>query len=310
MILVCGEALIDLVAEGEVLRPHLGGGPFNVAVALGHLDVPVGFCSRISTDHFGRQLRRRLHVSGVDPRYLLSGDEPTPLALVQVGPGGEAEYGFYLQGTSDGQITPSSLPPLDGSVSVLHFGTLSLVTEPTASTFQGLMAREAGRRLIVLDPNVRPGVIGDRATYLARFEAWLSVSDVVKLSDADAAWLYPDLDIDDVCERVLEQGPCLVAVTLGPAGATIRSASARASVDPLPIIVVDTVGAGDSFGAGVLRWLWESDALTRTAIESLNQSQLLSLVTFANSVAALVCSRAGASPPTMDEVRAFSPVAA
>lgn len=310
MIVVCGEALIDLVAEGDVLRPHLGGGPFNVAVALGHLDVPVGFCSRISSDQFGRQLRDRLHVSGVDLRYVLSGDEPTPLAIVQVGPGGEAEYGFYLEGTADGQITPSRLPALQGGVSVLHFGTLSLVTEPTASTFEGLMSREAGRRLIVLDPNVRPVVIGDHAGYVARFESWLAAADVVKISDADAAWLYPELDVDEVCQRILERGACLVAATLGPAGAMICSGSATASVPPVHVTVVDTVGAGDSFGAGVMRWLWERDALTRAAIEALSLEDLQALATFANSVAALVCSRAGADPPTIDEVRAFAALAA
>jgi fructokinase len=310
MIVVCGEALIDLVADGDVLRPHLGGGPFNVAVALGHLDVPVGFCSRISSDRFGRQLRDRLHVSGVDLRYVLSGDEPTPLAIVQLGLDGEAEYGFYLQGTADGQITPSRLPEIDGGVSVLHFGTLSLVTEPTASTFEGLMSRESGRRLIVLDPNVRPVVIGDHDAYLARFESWLAVADVVKISDADAAWLYPDLDVDEVCQHILGRGACLVAATLGPAGATIHSASTKASVPPMRVTVVDTVGAGDSFGAGVLRWLWEHDALTRSGIEALTQGDLHALAEFANSVAALVCSRAGASPPTMDEVRAFAALAA
>lgn len=306
MIVVCGEALIDLVAEGDVLRPHLGGGPFNVAVALGHLDVPVGFCSRISTDHFGRQLRDRLHVSGVDLRYVLSGHEPTPLAVVRVGAGGEAEYGFYLEGTAAGKIIPASLPALNPGVSVLHFGTLSLVTEPTASSFEGLMAGEAGRRLIVLDPNVRPVVIDDREAYLARFESWLEAADVVKISDADAAWLYPDLDIDSVCQRILDQGACLVTATLGPAGAIVRSNVAKASVPPMTITVVDTVGAGDSFGAGVMRWLWERDALTRSAIEGLGEDDLLALATFANSVAALVCSRAGASPPTIDEVRAFA----
>ncbi len=263
MIAVAGEALIDLVERDGTLHPLPGGGPFNTAVALGRLGVPAAFLGRVSYDEFGELLVGLLRESGVDDRYVLRGSAPTPVAVVHTSDGGDAEYSFHLAGTAYADLTPEDLPELGPEVVALHLGTLALATDPPASALEGLMHRESARRLIMVDPNVRPDVIGDRDVYLARFESWLSCAHLVKLSARDAEWLYPDLGSEACAQRLLSLGARLAVVTLGPDGALAVSGAGEARVASPPVEVVDTVGAGDAFGAGLLRALCVSDALTR-----------------------------------------------
>ena len=183
MIVVSGEALVDFTpvrcGEGEGYLPHPGGSPYNVAVALGRLEAPVAFLGRISADAFGRFLRRHLAANGVDLRYLREGAEASTLAFVHLA-GGEPEFTFYGEGTADRQLRPEDLPPaFPRDVQALHGGSISLVLEPIASTLDGLMRRERTRRLISLDPNVRPGLIGDREAYLGRLEEWVASADLI-----------------------------------------------------------------------------------------------------------------------------------
>ena len=274
MIAVAGEALIDLVERDGTLHPLPGGGPFNTAVALGRLGVPAAFLGRLSYDEFGELLVGLLRESGVDDRYVLRGLAPTPVAVVHTSDGGDAEYSFHLAGTAYADLTPEDLPELGPEVVALHLGTLALATDPPASALEGLMHRESARRLIMVDPNVRPDVIGDRDVYLARFESWLSCAHIVKLSARDAEWLYPDLGSEACAQRLLSLGARLAVVTLGPDGALAVSGAGEARVASPPVEVVDTVGAGDAFGAGLLRALWVSDALTADSVAQLDDSEL------------------------------------
>ena len=305
MIAVAGEALIDLVESDGTLHPLPGGGPFNTAVALGRLGVPTGFLSRLSHDQFGELLVELLRESGVDDRYLLRGPAPTPVAVVHTSAGGDATYSFHLAGTAYADLTPEDLPVLGPEVVALHLGTLALATDPPAAALEVLMRREADRRLIMVDPNVRPEVIGDHGAYLARFESWLSYVHLVKLSARDAEWLYPDLGPEACAQRLLALGARLAVVTLGPDGALAVSGDGEARVSSPAVEVVDTVGAGDAFGAGLLRALWASDALQVEAVARLDDAGLEQALSFACVVAALQCSRAGAVPPTLDDVDEF-----
>jgi len=305
VIAVAGEALIDLVERDWTLQPQPGGGPFNTAVALGRLAVPATFVGRISYDEFGELLVGLLRESGVDDRYVLRGSAPTPVAVVNMSDGGDAEYSFQLAGTAYADLTPEDLPELCPEVVALHLGTLALATDPPASALEGLMHRESARRLIMVDPNVRPDVIGDRDVYLARFESWLSCAHLVKLSARDAEWLYPDLGSEACAQRLLSLGARLAVVTLGPDGALAVSGAGEARVASPPVEVVDTVGAGDAFGAGLLRALFVSDALSPDSVARLDDSELEQALSFACVVAALQCSRAGAVPPTLEDVDSF-----
>lgn len=306
MIAVAGEALIDLVEKDGAIRPLPGGGPFNTAVALGRLGVPTGFLGRLSYDNFGELLVGLLRESGVDDRYVLRGSAPTPVAVVHTSEEGDAAYSFHLAGTAYADLTPEDLPELGPEVVALHLGTLALATDPPASALEGLMRRESARRLIMVDPNVRADVIGDRDVYRARFESWLAYTHLVKLSAHDAEWLYPDLEPSACADLVLSRGTGLAVVTLGAEGAIAFTRAGSAQVEAFDVEVVDTVGAGDAFSAGLLRRLWESDRLDPEAVEQMDDAALEDLLRFASAVAALQCSRAGAVPPTLAEVSAFA----
>jgi fructokinase len=305
MIVVAGEALIDLIDEGGVLRPHPGGGPFNTAMALGRLEVPVCFLGRLSNDRFGRLLSTSLTESGVGDRYLLRGSAATPLAVVHDTPDGDHEFAFYLAGTAYADVDAADLPELASDVVAVCVGTLALATDPPAAAIETLLQRESQRRLIVLDPNVRPGAIGDRDVYRRRFERCASISHIVKLSDADATWLYPGETLETIVDIILAGGARLAVLTLGADGALARNRADEAQVASPAVDVADTVGAGDSFGAGLLRWLWVNDRLAAEAVGTLDRSELTAALTLAATVGALQCARAGASPPTLAEVEAF-----
>jgi fructokinase len=305
VIVVAGEALIDLIDDGGAFRPHPGGGPFNMAVALGCLGAPVCFLGRLSDDRFGQLLATRFAESGVDARYVLRGPAPTPLAVVHDVPAGDHEFSFYLAETAYAELGVADLPQFGPEVSTLSAGTLALATDPPGGAIEALLERESEFRLIVIDPNVRPAVFGDRAAYRRRLEHWASFAHVIKLSDADAAWLYPGECPEAVVDALLERGVRLAVVTLGADGALAKTPACCVEVAAPGVDVVDTVGAGDAFGAGLLRWLWANDRLDAEAVGNLSGQALTEALGFAAAVGALQCSRAGATPSTLAEVEAL-----
>jgi fructokinase len=305
VIVVGGEALVDLVDENGLLTPVPGGGPFNTAIALGRLGVPVAYLGTLSHDEYGGLLARRLLEADVDMSLVRWSDAPTPLAVVDRQDGGENTYTFHLTGTSLTDFPPEAVPPLPEHVSTIHVGTLGLAVDPPAAAYEALLDREALRRTIVLDPNVRPAVFGDQVAYRARFERLAKLAGVVKLSDDDAAWIYPELELAAVIERVLDLGPHLVAITTGHFGAVAASREGRARVPAVPVTVVDTVGAGDSFGAALLAALVERDALEPGAMRPLDDALLEEAVEYAVTASAITCTRRGADPPSRAEIEAW-----
>jgi fructokinase len=307
MILVCGEALIDLVPLGQGDEPtyvaRAGGSSFNVAMGLGRLGVSVGFVGRVSQDPFGRMLRRRLESDGVDCRFVLEGDEPSTLAIVYLEAGAEPVYAFHGEGTADRLLRVEDLPAaFPDEVGALHLGSIAMVREPGASAFEAIMRREHGRRVISLDPNVRPSLVGDHATYVARLEGWISLADLVKVSRADLAWLYPETAPDVAATDWLRRGPGVVVVTRGPDGAFALGAGGRVEVPGGPVLVSDTVGAGDAFTSALLAWLQEAGWLDRTRLREIPADALRRGLAFASRAAAITCTRAGAQPPTRAEM--------
>jgi fructokinase len=296
---VCG------TEAGHVPRP--GGSPANVAIGLARLEVPAAFLGRVSSDPFGRLLRRHLSTNAVDLRYVSEGPEHTTLAFVQRRPGEEEEYSFYSENSADRNLRPEELPEtLPPEVRGLHFGSISLVLEPGATTLENLMKREHGRLPISLDPNVRPFVIDDPVTYRARLERLVTTVDLIKVSAADLAWLYPGTSPARVAKDWLEQGPSLVLVTLGSKGSLAQGRRASASVASVPVEVVDTVGAGDAFTGGALAWLHRNGRMDRALLAELSERELADLLGYANRVSALTCTRPGADPPSLRELAAFA----
>ncbi|MEV4921433.1 carbohydrate kinase family protein [Streptomyces roseoverticillatus] len=315
MIIVAGEALIDLVPaepreqdgpagdDFPALLPKRGGGPYNTAVALARLGSPTAFCSRLSTDHFGRALLSGLTADGVDTSLVQRGPEPTTLAVAHVGDGGSAEYSFHAGGTADRLFTgPDTLPDAARAVS---FGTCSLVLEPGASAYEDLMRRASARGLFTaLDPNVRPGLIPDADAYRARFHSWLPHVTLLKLSEEDAAWLAGpagDGDPMSAAAKWLASGPYAVVLTRGAAGLTVLTRDGlELSVPGERVTVVDTIGAGDTVNAALLHRLDGHGALTTAP--ALGAEQWRDVLAFAARAAAVTCSRAGAQPPYAAEL--------
>jgi fructokinase len=307
MILVCGEALIDLVPVPGAPEPTYvarpGGSLFNVAAGLGRLRIPAAFLGRLSSDPFGRQLRGALTAAGVDVRFVVEGDEPSTVAVVDVVDGAEPVFTFHGEGTADRLLRVDDLPvDLPDVVAALQFGSISLVRDPGASAYEALMRREHGRRIIGLDPNVRPGLVGDRGAYLRRLEGWVALADVVKVSRADLAWLYPDTTAEEVAAGWLARGPALVVATRGGEGAVGFGPAGRVEVPGVPVAVVDTVGAGDAFTAGLLAALVDAGRLERDALRGTTADELRAALAFANAAAAVTCTRPGADPPTREEI--------
>ncbi|MFB8248251.1 carbohydrate kinase [Streptomyces sp. NPDC055952] len=300
MIVVAGEALIDLVPRGAgalaALQPALGGGPFNTAVALGRLGSPTAFCSRVSDDAFGEALLDRLRATGVDVSSVQRGGEPTTLAVATLGEDGSAAYTFYVERTADRLFSaPAALPPGTRAVS---FGTCSLVLEPGASAYEELMRTAAGQGVFTaLDPNIRPGLIADADAYRARFKSWLSSVSLLKLSAEDAEWL------GGTPREWLAAGPAAVVVTRGGAGLTAYTRDgSEYTVPGERVEVVDTIGAGDTVNAALLHGLAVRDALSGPALAALGPDGWSELLGFAARAAAVTCSRAGAEPPYPHEL--------
>lgn len=311
MILVCGEALIDLVpvvANGETAyAPRTGGSPFNVAIGLGRLGVPVGFFGRVSDDPFGRLLLDRLVADGVECPHVVTGREPTALAIVHLAPGEEPRFRFYGDEAADCMLTLDDAPTravLDRGVHALHFGSISLIREPGSAVYEWLMRRESRHRVVSLDPNVRPGLIRDRTAYSEFLERLVGLADIVKVSRADLAWLYPDRRPLDAAADWLSRGPSLVVMTRGEAGAIGMTPGASVDVPGVPVTVLDTVGAGDAFTAGLLGSLDLRGLLEAAALRALAPDDLRACLAFANRAASMTCARSGAEPPMLAHVRA------
>ena len=304
MIVVGGEALVDLVDDRGSRRAVAGGGPYNTAVALGRLDVAVSFLGALSRDSYGHILAQLLADAGVDESLVRWSDLPTPQATVHREDGGRNSYTFLLAETAFTDVTPELLPQLPDDVWAIHVGTLALAVDPPAGAYEALLDRETGRRRIILDPNVRPAIFGDAAVYRHRFERLARLADVVKLSDDDAAWIYPEVPFAEVPELILGFGPRLVALTCGANGAVARSRLAAVEVPGMPVKVADTVGAGDSFGAALVAALIDERALGPDAQREPDEEVLRRAVTYAVAASAVTCTRTGAVPPSRSEVDA------
>lgn len=301
MIVVCGEALIDRIHNGDGTQQAVpGGGPFNTARALARLEVPTAFLGRLSNDVFGRQMAGLLVSEGVTLELASIGPEPTTIAIADVDSEGFAEYQFLVEGTSAPNLTVDMLPEQFGpKVTALYMGTLGLVLEPMASTLAELVSREHGRRLVMLDPNIRVGLIPE-SDYRERLHTALSQSTIVKASEADLAWICPGLDYELAAAQILRDGVSLVVVTLGARGAFGAHRDARIHVGAPQVEVVDTIGAGDAFGAALLAWLHDHGAIRPDL--SLTEEEFKATLDYACLAGALTCTRAGADPPWKSEM--------
>ncbi|WP_093802532.1 carbohydrate kinase [Streptomyces sp. Wb2n-11] len=305
---VLGECVADAFtaqqpAPGELaLRVLPGGGPANTAVALARLGTPARFLARLSDDVFGRLFRTRLEASGVDLSQAVRAREPSTLAVAELDAEGQAAYSFHAQGTADWQWTAEELSATDlASTACLHSGSLALVREPGGRAVEEFLLRAKATATISLDPNVRPLLVAPEV-YRERLPRWCAIADVLRLSEDDLELLLPGHPAEQACDVWHSAGVRLVVVTLGKRGALASLDGERAVVPAPPTAVVDTVGAGDSFTAGLLHHLG-TQGLLGGRLTDLRLDDVTEACGFAARVAALTCSVSGPNPPWESELR-------
>jgi fructokinase len=306
MIVCCGEALIDFLprkaADGAaVYQPFCGGSVYNTAIALGRLGIKTGFFSGLSTDFFGDMLKDGLKASKVDLRYTKIWDKPSTLAFVKL-TDGHARYSFFDDNSASRMLVKRDLPKFQKSVQALHFGSISLIPEPGGGTLELLMKRESRRLVLSLDPNIRPGQIKDRRTHVARLNRMIAMADILKISDEDVTWMTGKSDLKAAARKWLKAGAKVVVVTKGGDGVEAFTARDHVSQFPVKVKVADTVGAGDTFTAGLLSALLKAKHLDKKKLASISRDNLEAALAFAARAAAITCSRPGADPPWANEL--------
>jgi fructokinase len=300
MIVVAGEALIDLIVRPDgQLVPVAGGGPYNTARAIGRLGLEVAWLGGLSRDHFGQVLQDGLVADGVSLALAQRTDLPTTLAVAELDESGSATYRFYVEGTSAPAVAAGTLAGLPASSAAVHVGTLGLVLEPMAATLEALVTGLAADALLMVDPNCRPSIIGDPDAYRARIGRVLTRADIVKVSIEDLAFLAPDETADEAARRLTALGPRVVLVTNGARPVRAWIDGAMSEVEAPKVTVVDTVGAGDTFGGAFLACLHAGGG-GRAAIA--DPATVLRAVRFAVRASAMVCQRPGADPPTLAQL--------
>ena len=301
LVVVAGEALIDLIvrADGQIV-PIAGGSPFNSVRAIARLGVPASWVGGLSTDRFGRMLEDGLARDGVGRGQVQRSDLPTTLALAELGADGSASYRFYTEATSAPAVLPG---PLAGGVptSARAFltGSLGLVLEPMASTLEAVAVTVPADRIVMLDPNARPSITRDPDAWRARMARIMARADIVKASTEDLEFLRPGDPVDAVAAWVKAQGPAVVLVTDGSRPVRVLTGEAAELVAAPPVQVVDTVGAGDTFGGAFLACLVHEGVGPAGLADA---SAVLRAARFAVRASAFVCGRAGADPPTLAEL--------
>ena len=308
MIVVSGEALMDVFAAGDTatgtaLDARIGGSPLNVAIGLRRLGQPAAFFGGVSTGFLGERLMAALHAETVDTRCTVRSPAPVTLSLVGVDAQGVPDYAFYGTGTADRLVTLDALARVPAA-QAYQFGSYAMVVEPVAGTQRALIEREQGRAVIAYDPNIRLNVEPDLQRWRETLAWMLPRTQLLKVSDEDLGLLYPGVPAAELAAQWLTAGARLVVVTRGGAGAWAWTAAHHVAAAPVTVAVVDTVGAGDTFQAGLLTALAERGLLTPAALASLTLADLGGVLAFATRAAAITCSRRGADLPRRAELPA------
>lgn len=285
-VLVIGEALIDIVERDGGAREHVGGSPANVALGLGRRGLDVALLTQVGDDERGRAITAHLAESGAHVLPQSFGAARTSKALARTAPDGAAEYEF--------DIAWDALPPVDVAPRLVHTGSIAAFLEPGATSVRELLSRADAQ--VTFDPNIRPALLGSRAEAFPAFEAIARLSTVVKMSDEDAAWLFPGRTVDEVLDTVLALGARLAAITQGADGATLATSADRVHVPPVQVRAVDTIGAGDTFMASLIHSTLglEGVELGLPILERIGEEAV--------RAAAITVSRAGADLPWANEL--------
>jgi fructokinase len=309
-IAILGEALIDFKSTGALaFQGFIGGSSLNVATATSRLGQATTFLTQISSDLFGASLREHMTKNGIDTSHVLQSDGHTTLAFVEERDG-QAHFSFMNSRAADTMYDPQPRPVLPPNIKFMQFGSISLLTEPTSSSITEIIGKHRSSLnhnvTVVFDPNCRPALTPDLEGYKRKLRNWLRLAHVVKVSDQDLGWLEPDKALDDVAAEWIAQGPSVVIITRGEHGSSLyRAGHERLQVPTPKVSVIDTVGAGDTYTAGLMVSLLEHGHERAEQLATHSDQTWLEVMQFAAQAAAINCTRAGANPPTRAEVSGF-----
>ncbi|GER90376.1 fructokinase [Dictyobacter vulcani] len=312
LITCMGECLIDFLpgkngGQSNEFRMYPAGSILNVAVGVSRLGQPTAFACKIAKDYFGRTLHKYIEQNGIDTRFLSTVEGHSTLAFVAM-EAGQASFDFYGDGTADTLMTMQDIPAsLFTETKILHTGSISLLRGTTPETIKRTFQGLKGKALLSLDPNLRPHLVKDESRYRTLLHDMIAQTDLLKLSDADLEWLRPGESVTDALRQFAQQGPALVVITRGDKGAIAlhKGSSKPIHIPGFHVDIVDTIGAGDTFCAGLLTYLADQQILTHAELASISDDKVNSMLRFAAASAALNCQREGADPPTRTEVEHF-----
>ena len=289
-VVVVGEALVDIVVSPLGTVEHPGGSPANVAYGLARLGADTALLTSIGDDHYAAAIEKHLRSAGVHLLPGSKGRDSTATATATLASDGSAHYDFDIRWDLP-RIAPTTVPR------VLHTGSIATFLAPGAAVVRDLLEQSYKRCVVTYDPNIRPALLGSQFETKTIFEELVPLTEVVKLSDEDALWLYPRLSLEDTSKRILELGAELVAVTMGAEGSLLTTRRTQVAIPPVKSAVADTIGAGDSYMSALIYGLLNHGAagLAPSVLESIGHT--------ASKAAAITVRRPGAHPPTSEELR-------
>ena len=305
MIISLGEALVDFVSLKNLSFDGFpGGSPYNTSIAISRLGINCQFLGRISNDIFGNSLIKYLKENNVGTDYAIRSNDNSTLSFVQKKSDGQAQYAFFANETADKNWSASEINSIElpDECKIIHFGSISISQEPSGTILTDFLENNGKNKLLSFDPNIRPSLITERELYLQRFKKICGFSSIIKLSDEDLNWIYPDLDREEAIADIFNSGIALIALTEGEKGAWIMNNKTRVLSPITKMTVADTIGAGDTFHGALLSYLYKNEWFNKEALSTLNENQLKSIGDYSNKAAGINCSRSGADPPTAFEM--------
>ncbi len=306
MIICCGEALIDMIPtsleSGETaFIPKIGGAILNTSICLGRLGADVGFLGAVSKDLFGEQILEELINSKVNTSFCIETSNNTTLAFAKIA-NGTTTYSFFDENSSNRTICLKDVVLDDNKVDTIYVGGISLMSEPNGTEIENFIAKESSKKIVFYDPNVRPNFIEDRSLFIQRFEKILSQSDIIKISEEDLEWLYPNGSFEEIYKQWLNLGLSIIVLTKGSEGAIIKTKNYEVTSRGEKVEVVDTIGAGDIFNGALLYSLSKHKSFSKKDLINIDKESLEESLKFANKVAAISVGRTGANPPFFNEL--------
>ncbi|MDX9689104.1 MAG: hypothetical protein EOM37_06880 [Proteobacteria bacterium] len=306
----CGEVVADFLEQTQGsgnFRFFLGGSHFNGAIGAARavkregLDdkIKVGFIGPISQDMFGQRFYAALQENGIVTDFVTRVPLNTTLAVVSTCPGKENDFSFYSTETA-AQVTgtkelPQKLRDSNDGL-ILFLGSISTVMSPARDDWHAFCETARNHALCCYDLNARPSIAKDSETYREIVLQWAKISHIMKASDADIGWAYPDKSMEEIAKLWLEAGASLVIFTKGMHGSEAFAKGVHATATTLNLIATNTVGAGDNFNAGLGIALAQKECFTAEAIQKLTQKDLEDILKGANENAAYHLVSIGAKP--------------